>query len=105
MKKPLSINKWNYGNYSSYNYGTSIAIEICDLTLYFSYDTIVAFKEGTNFYISENIWSKTTGKHLNWLEKDKKSRLKYSEFKDKLEKTLNKYNIVVDEEKSKMETA
>lgn len=42
------IKKWNYGDYSSNNYGANtIAIEFGKRRIYFSYNTIVAFS-GTN---------------------------------------------------------
>ena len=40
----LNIKKWNYGNYSSNNYGAhSLAFQLGDVTVYFSYETPVAF--------------------------------------------------------------
>jgi hypothetical protein len=52
-------------------------VTIGDLKLAFSYETIIGFKEGWDLWIvSENIWSQTTGKHLNWLDDgSKKTRL------------------------------
>ena len=49
----------------------------------FSDETCVAFRigSGTPWNVSENVWSKTTGKHLNQIDGgDKKSRLPYEEF-------------------------
>ena len=89
------IKIWNYGDYSSDNYGSSRAIKIGRLTLYFSYDTIVAFSDGYKRYVCQNVWSKTTGKHLNWIDGgNKEGRLPYEEFKQKLEETLKKYNLI-----------
>ena len=79
------ISVWNYGNYSSDNYGSCRAISIGNITLYFSYDTIVAFSIGNKLTISENVWSNTTGKHLNFINPDKSIRIPYEEFKKKLE--------------------
>ena len=92
------ISKWNYGNYSNSNYGSSMAIKIGKLTLYYSYNTVVAFKdagikEGKRFFACKNTFSKTTGKHLNWLEPDKDRRLSRKEFREKLNESLNKYNL------------
>lgn len=82
--------KWNYGNYSSDNYGAnSIVIELGSRTIYYSYDTIVAFR-GTNSKgvyfncIIKNYWSTTTGKHLNFINPDKKIRLSKDDFEKKL---------------------
>lgn len=79
------ISVWNYGNYSSDNYGSCRAVSIGDITLYFSYDTIVAFRIGGKLVISENAWSNTTGKHLNFINPNKEIRIPYGEFKRKLE--------------------
>jgi len=57
-------------------------------SFYFSYKTIVAFAVYQKFYVSENIWSRTTGKHLNMLC-EKKERINHSEFKKILETILN----------------
>ena len=82
--------KWNYGNYSSDNYGAnSIAIELGTRTIYYSYDTIVSFR-GTNSKgvyfncIIKNYWGNTTGKHLNFINPDKKIRLDKNVFENQL---------------------
>lgn len=55
------------------------------VTLYFSYKTLVA----VDGLVSENIWSKTTGKLLNELEPDKKRRVKHEEVLKEAQKRLN----------------
>lgn len=94
MENILNVKKWNYGCYSSDNYGAnSIAIELGSRTIYYSYDTIVAFR-GTNSKgvyfdcVIRNYWGTTTGKHLNFIEPDKKKRLDRAEFKNQLKKFL-----------------
>lgn len=90
----LNVKKWNYGCYSSDNYGAnSIAIELGTRTVYYSYNTVVAFKgynsKGEYFdCICENIWGTTTGKHLNWINSDKSQRLSYNEFQKQLQEFL-----------------
>lgn len=90
----LSVKKWNYGCYSSDNYGAnSIAIELGTRTVYYSYDTVVAFKgynsKGEYFNcICENAWGNTTGKHLNWINPDKSKRISLNEFEKKLQQFL-----------------
>jgi hypothetical protein len=76
---------WNYYNYSSENYGVNaMAMSIGPLILYFSYETVIGISyKGKEFY-SENCWGMTTGKHLNQLCPDKKSRLLRIEFEQKL---------------------
>ena len=56
------------------------------VTLWFSYSTIVAFRTAdTGLVVCENIWSRTTGKHLNWLDPYKEHRLDREEFLRKLD--------------------
>lgn len=91
----LEVKKWNYGNYSSDNYGAnSIAVRMGERRVYYSYDTLVAFKgrnsKGEEFNcVIQNQWGPTTGKHLNWIDGgDKKSRLTPEEFNAKLQEFL-----------------
>lgn len=68
-------------------------VVIGELLLYFSYETIVGFydpDEGKSI-LSENIWSNTTGKHLNNFA-DKSCRIPHEEFTEKLEKVLGVFN-------------
>lgn len=91
----VQVRKWNYGNYSSNNYGAHcVAIEVGKLTLYFSYNTVIAFttlKDG--LVISENVWSTTTGKHLNWINEYKQHRISNDEFTEKLNEVLKEHNL------------
>lgn len=52
--------------------------------LYFSYNTLVAVDD----LVSENEWSRTTGKLLNELEPDKKSRVPHSVVLEKAQERL-----------------
>ena len=97
MKKSniLEVKKWNYGNYSSDNYGAnSIAVRMGERTVYYSYDTVVSFEgynsKGEYFNCTcQNLWGTTTGKHLNWIDGgNKKSRLSPEEFNANLQKFL-----------------
>ena len=95
MENILTVKKWNYGNYSSDNYGAnSIAIKMGTRTVFYSYDTVVAFR-GTNSNgkhfdcVSKNYWGTTTGKHLNWIDGgNKKDRLSRDDFNEKLQEFL-----------------
>ena len=94
MENILNVKKWNYGRYSSANYGAnSLAIKLGARTIYYSYDTIVAFS-GTNSKgvyfdcIIKNYWGSTTGKHLNFINPDKKIRLDKKEFENQLKEFL-----------------
>lgn len=90
----LNVRVWNYGNYSSNNYGSCRAVTIGDLILYYSYNTVVAFRDGNKpLVISQNIWSNTTGRHLNWINPDKTVRIPNDEFEDTLSRTLRQYKL------------
>jgi hypothetical protein len=66
-------------------------LTICDLVLFISYETIVAFKYKGKMFISENKWSMTTGKHLNTLDDDKSIRIPH----DEMMRKLNGLKIVI----------
>lgn len=53
----------------------TIETEKGSVNLYFSYQTMV----GVDNAVSENQWSRTTGKLLNELQPDKKKRIAYEE--------------------------
>ncbi len=94
----MNVNKGNYGQYSSSNYGAnSIYIDVGSLRLYFSYDTVVAFREAAEYskVVSENIWGPTTGKHLNWIEPDHSARLDRNEFEKQLQEVLTEHSLVI----------
>ena len=81
----------SYGDYSNSNYGThtmKVTLENGDL-LYYSYRTLIAFTHNHKLYICENIWGSTTGKHLNFINRDKKIRLNALEFEALFEKFHN----------------
>jgi hypothetical protein len=42
-------------------------LDLHPFSFWFSYETCVAFSTLTDLYISENVWSQITGKHLNLL--------------------------------------
>lgn len=79
----------SYYPYSSSNYGAN-ALEVSfeNLILYFSYDTIIAFRASKGLVIRKNDWSSTTGKHLNAINEDKKRRIIGEQFEKELEKVL-----------------
>jgi len=91
-----AIRKWNYGHYKSDNYGGhSMAVSIGTLTLYFSYDTVIAFAElGHSLRCCENVWTVTTGKHLNWIS-SKDMRLPHERFESELENVLAEHHLSV----------
>ena len=82
----------SYGDYASDNYGSHTLKVIFpnNFALYYSYDTIIAFSDREGFVISENNWGTTTGKHMNFLDRDKKARLPREEFELKLQEMLDR---------------
>ena len=72
----------SYGRYSSSNYGVNtLAFTVKGIRLYFSYKTLVAFEGPEGLVVHKNIWGRTTGKHLNWIDEgDKKTRVDSEEF-------------------------
>ena len=55
-------------------------------TIYYSYNTTVAVKTPIDTYVSENVWSITTAKHLNRIEEltgsNKEYRMRYKDFRE-----------------------
>lgn len=58
-------------------------------TFYFSYNTLVAFHTHGKMFARENIFSRTTGKHLNIIS-NKKERLSTFDFKEEYKKHFKK---------------
>lgn len=75
MKLP-KIN--SYGRYSSDNYGAHcLCVEMGKVTVWFSYQTPIAFQvDGKERVVRWNDWKTTTGKHLNAIDGgNKKNRV------------------------------
>ena len=72
-------------------------VVVGNLTFWFSYETVIAFEENglsnTKTYIAENVFSNTTGKHLNMLDDDKSKRTPWGDFQQKLNATLRKHGL------------
>lgn len=66
-------------------------LELFDIDIWFSYETAIAYKNTMNddFQITKNIWSSTTGKHLNMINPDKSIRVDNHEFNKLLQKAVN----------------
>ena len=63
--------------------------------LYFSYETLVAFKvQGFHLVSVENCWGTTTGKHLNWIGEPKDERLSFDDFETVAKKHLEPYGVL-----------
>ena len=57
-----------------------------DKEIYYSYNTTVAVKTPIETYVSENVWSMTTAKHLNRIEEltgsNREYRMRYKDFRN-----------------------
>lgn len=87
----------NYGNYSSDNYGVHCLVftDSFNNSFYFSYQTLVAFKTAkTGLVIRENAWGNTTGKHLNWIDTDKKKRVSKEVFEKRYNEAFKKEKVI-----------
>ena len=82
----------SYGNYESDNYGAhTLCVDFDSFRLYYSYKTIVAFYDLQDGLVCcENVWGVTTGKHLNWIQSDKKKRVKSEQFDTMLKAMLER---------------
>lgn len=87
----------NYGEYSSDNYGAHcLKVTIGNLTIYFSYQTVIAFYTmETGLVIRKNEWGTTTGKHMNWIDRDKSIRIKGADFEKQINKLLKKKKLIL----------
>lgn len=83
----------NYGNYSSDNYGVnSLCVRLGTIALYYSYQTIVAYSDNQDgLVVCENVWGVTTGKHLNWIDRDHSKRIGRDLFKLMLQNALERH--------------
>ena len=93
---------YSYGDYSSSNYGAHcMRVDITrsrknkhGLTIYYRYNTCVAFRgfineEKRGLFVIKNYWNTTTGKHLNMIDGgDKASRLDEKEFEKLFRRAL-----------------
>jgi hypothetical protein len=73
---------------------TLTIVKFNKLSVVFSYETPIAFwgVDGKTI-ATENVWSNTTGKHLN-IVSNKADRIPFDEFNKKLEEELRKFNLV-----------
>lgn len=68
-----------------------------DLTLWFSYKTLVAFQRGDmRPMVRENDWGPTTGKHLNMIDGGKRrtsQRLAPQDFDEEFERVMSSIDL------------
>lgn len=67
--------------------GNLTDVTVGTVTYWFSYETCVAFQDGSGpRVVSENVWSSTTGKHLNYIDGHRRERrVPHAEFTRLLE--------------------
>lgn len=71
-------------------------VSVGGVDLYFSYQTVVAFRKAGVLTVSENVWSRTTGKHLNAIDGGAKaSRVPHDEFVRRLEAATERPSCVM----------
>ena len=87
----------SYGQHRSQNYGIHcLLVTVGGLEIFFSYKTPVAFRTiAAGLVCSENEWGSTTGKHLNWIQRDKKLRVSRTEFETRFRLTLDKRGLTL----------
>lgn len=83
----------SYGHYESDNYGVnSLSVDLGEIEIFYSYKTIVAYRDIQDGLVcSKNVWSTTTGKHLTWIQPDKKARVENDQFKAMLDAALKRH--------------
>lgn len=67
----MELPRWsNYGDYTSDNYGAhTLRFDVGPFSFWYSYRTLVAFRAPSHpMVVCENVWTKTTGKHLNMID-------------------------------------
>jgi hypothetical protein len=77
---------------TEYEGAHALQLRLGDLYIWFSYETVVAFKEpGRDTVVCDNTWGNTTGKHINAIDgggENKKHRLLRSQFENELNAML-----------------
>lgn len=70
------------------------SVKIGSIILYYSYDTIIGFcTPNTGLCVTENVWGRTTGRHLNMIS-SKEDRIPREEFKRLLGNIVLDINIL-----------
>jgi hypothetical protein len=82
-----------FPQWSNYSGANTLRFDIGTFTFWYSYKTLVAFcVPGYSCIVCENIWTKTTGKHLNVIDGgNKKNRVDAKTF-ERLVKNLIENN-------------
>ena len=74
------------------------------ISVWVSYETIVAFYDGDHLVVCDNVWGTTTGKHLNSIDGGRKiNRLPYKEFNKKLNSLERTIELAINNTKGGLE--
>lgn len=68
-------------------------VKVGPLTLWFSYETVIAFSTGLDIVARVNDWNNTTGRHIGELEPDKKARIESNLFEAQLNKEMGQFTF------------
>lgn len=72
-------------------------LEMGNLTLYFSYETLMAFEHpNEGLVIRENDWGRTTGKHLNAISDNHRERIPGDVFERRWEELATALGVDAD---------
>jgi len=94
MSEKTTVVVQTYAESYAYN-ARALKVTINGLVLWFSYNTVVAFATpGHVSVVSENIFSRTTGKHLNYLAA-KDERTPREAFERQLQAALDEHGISI----------
>lgn len=100
-KNNFNLDSMNRDTYGEGNRAYQLRKAHCDVyfkdgvELYFSYETLVAFKvSGFHLVSVENCWGPTTGKHLNWIGEPKNERLSFDDFEAVAKKHLEPHGVL-----------
>ena len=65
-------------------------VHLPGLTIWFSYETPIAFRSSEGEFVRENDWGPTTGKHLNRIDGGyREGRIPGSEFEERLQVAID----------------
>lgn len=77
-------------------------LDLGRLTLWFSYETVVAYQARGELRVSENVWSNTTARHLAQLDgggkAGAKTRIPRQQFVAELDALLTRIGVAIREE-------
>ena len=90
-REDIYKNDFNFDNkFKALNSTKSLSsVEYKGNTLYFSYNTLVAYYGVNGWTICQNVWSNTTAKHLYKINSNKSIRLDHEEFIKRAEQDLS----------------